>query len=158
MWPFKPNLSVEKLRGYRKIVINGMAFTIRKLNPLIDFRSDQIPQIFTDYESARARIPDTPQTAKKAQEDMYAVIHAGVVSPDLVPEGKKDGLNPSDLFRDPTMGLKLYYEIIYHSLNHFKGFKRLFFWIGIKLSLLMLYANGTVNGLAVYSLKKEKPA
>ena len=160
MWPFKPKQpTVEDLRGYKMITVNGMRFTIKKLNPVLDFPTDKIPQIFTDYQTVKdaPRPPSTLEAVKKSQTEMYDTIQAGVVDPKIVPVGKEGGFTPEDLFRDPTMGLKLYYAIIENSLNQFTGINKLFFSIGIKLSLLTHYASGTVRSLATWSFPKERP-
>jgi hypothetical protein len=127
---FSKKTTVEELRGYKKITINGMRFTIKKINPLLDFHSDQMPQIFTDFVSARpSALPTmTPETIKKYQEDMYSIIRAGLVDPVL----SKEGITAEDLFRDMEVGSKLYQEILEHSMNRFKGLKKLFFSIKSK--------------------------
>jgi hypothetical protein len=160
VWPFKKQPTVEDLRGYKKITINGMRFTIKRVNPLLDFHSDRMPQIFSDYESVREKpLPTSASEAlKKVQGDMYDIILAGVVDPKMVPNGKDGGFTPEDMFRDPTLGVKLYHVIIEHSLNKFKGLSKVFFSIGIKYGLLMHYASGMVKRLAVWSLPKETSA
>ena len=127
---FSKKTTVEELRGYKKITINGMRFVIKRINPLLDFHSDQMPQIFTDFVSARpSALPSiTPESIKKYQEDMYAVIRAGVIEPVL----SKEGITPEDLFRDMEVGVKLYQSILEHSMNRFKGLRKLFFSIRSK--------------------------
>lgn len=118
-----------------------MNFTIKRLNPLIDFTSDNMPQIFTDILSARREDPNRQRTTVeliKMHTDMYAIIEAGVIEPEMVPigsgdkRGKEDGITAEDLFRDPDIGYKLYMAILDHSLNRFKGIKKLFFSIRTK--------------------------
>jgi hypothetical protein len=143
----------------KNLKINGMEFTIKAVNPLIDFAADKIPQIFTDWVTARKiepKAPDVPDL-KKLQQDMYAVIQAGVDKPKLH-KNSNDGLTVEDLFRDPTMGVKLYYEILEHSLNRFRGLNRLFFSIGIRSSRLMLCASDTLSALQHTSLRRETSA
>lgn len=156
MWPFKKKDLKEKLLNLKNIKINGMAFTIKAISPLLDFPSDKMPQIFTDFVSARKVDPATVtvERVKKIQQDMYSTIAAGVVDPVIKPSGTKNELTPEDLFRDPSMGVKLYYAIMNHSLNKFSGLNHLFFSIGIKLSMLMFYASGTVKDLAHWSSKR----
>jgi hypothetical protein len=142
----------EKLLNLKTVNIGGMVFVLRPVNPLLDFPTDKIPQIFTDWVSARKVEPKVPDTndLKRMQQDMYAVIQAGLDSPKLYAKSA-DGITVEDLFRDPTIGVKLYHLILDHSLNRFKGLKRLFFSIGIKLALLTLYADDTVSRLQVTS-------
>lgn len=140
-----------------------MRFTIKKVNPFLDFPSDKIPQIFTDKQISQSPRPD-PNAYKMTFKNMIAFIEAGVVDPELIPigvgdkKGKEAGITAEDLFRDPTLGIKLYHAIYEHSLNHFRGLKRVFFSIGIKLSILTMYASDMVSALQVTSLKKEKAA
>lgn len=149
----------EKFLRLKTLKINGMVFTIKAVNPLIDFAADKIPQIFTDWVSARkveTKTPGAPEI-KKLQEDMYPVIQAGLEKPKLHRKSE-DGLTVEDLFRDPAIGVKLYYSILEHSLNRFRGLNRLFFSIGIKFSLLMLFASGMVSGLQHTSSPKATSA
>lgn len=137
MWPFTRAATVEELKGYKRVRIKGMRFVIRRLNPLLDFESDKIPTIFTAAHPRRGANktppPVTPEAAARAEQDMYAIIAAGVVEPALSP----DGLTPKDLFRDMQIGTGLYIEIVAHSLNVFRGLKGLFFFHRIKLLLWM---------------------
>lgn len=137
MWPFTKAATVEELRGHKRIRVKGMRFVIRKLSPLLDFESDKIPTIFTSTHPRRGANknppPATPEALKRAEEDMYGIIAAGVVEPAL----SADGLTPKDLFRDMQIGTALYIEIVAHSLNVFRGLKGLFFFHRIKLLLWM---------------------
>lgn len=139
----------------KTLKISGMEFTIKAVNPLIDFAADKIPQIFTDWISARKVEPKTPEAPdlKRLQEGMYSVIQAGLDKPKLFHKSA-DGLTVEDLFRDPTIGVKLYYSILEHSLNRFRGLNRLFFSIGIRSSRLMLCAGDTLSRLQVTSSPK----
>lgn len=149
MWPFTrrtPDVLKFKLNGIKKITVNGMSFTIRKLNPLLDFPPERMPQIFTEYLSKRPidynHVP-TQQEILKIQGDMKSIIMAGVLYPALVPigvgdmKGKENGITVDDLFRDPMMGYKLYMSILSHSLNFFHGLKGLFFSLKIRFWLWM---------------------
>jgi hypothetical protein len=131
----------EEIRGHKKIVVNGMRFVIRKLNPLLDFPDGRVPQIFTAYVSRRPAPATPPETTdaevKRAREEMCAIILAGVVEPRLAAEDAKEGIKATDLFRDPSLGIKLYFEVMAHSLNVFKGIKGQFFFLRIKLWLWM---------------------
>lgn len=145
----------EKLLRLKNLKISGMEFTIKAVNPLVDFPADKIPQIFTDWVSHRKveakplEIPDI----KKIQQDMYAIIEAGVDKPKLYRKAD-DGITVQDLFRDPAIGVKLYYEILEHSLNRFRGLGRLFFSIAIRSSRSMLFVGDTLSLLQVTSSPK----
>ena len=125
-----------------------MEFTIKPVNPLLDFPTDKIPQIFTNWQTARKIDPKAPEIPdlKRMQEDMYSIVSAGLESPKLSRKSS-DGIIVEDLFRDPAIGVKLYYAILEHSLNKFRGLRRVFFSIGIKLSELTLFASGMVSDL-----------
>lgn len=136
-----PQKLKERLQDLKKIKAGGMRFTIRRINPLLDFTSDKMPQIFTEVLSVRKEDPNRTRTNAellKMQEDMYSIIEAGVVEPQLVPigvgekRGKEGGITVEDLFRDPAIGYDLYMKILDHSLNRFKGIKKLFFSIRTK--------------------------
>ena len=143
----------EKLNQYKKIKVCGMSFTIRKINPLQDFASNEsMPQIFTYYITKRKVKEDNPftmQSLQKALNDMKAIIKAGVVDPPLVPvekdKSKENGITVDDLFVDEEMGAKLYIEILTHSLNRFKGLKGLFFSTKIKHYLYTEWQKNITN-------------
>lgn len=145
MWPFTRAATVGELKGYKRVRIRGMRFVIRKLNPMLDFEADKMPTIFTAAHPRRGANktppPMTPEAAERAEEDMYAIIAAGVVEPVL----SKDGLTPKDLFRDIGIGTALYIEIVAHSLNVFRGLKGLFFFHRIKLSMWIRWLNGMAD-------------
>lgn len=141
---FKKNPKKNDLQNVKNIELGGFKFTIRKINPLLDFTADTMPQIFTAYLTRRKfenATTTTVEQLQRANEDMKSIIMAGLVTPKLVPVGKgdargrEDGITVEDLFRDEDMAVKLYVEIFTHSLNRFKGLKGLFFSIKIKHTL-----------------------
>ena len=118
--------SKEKLRQYKTVKFAGMRFVIRKLNPIVDFSQGKMPQIFTSFISKRkpeGNQPISESILRKNQEDMKAVIQAGLIEPKFSDEG----INIDDILADSVLALKLYTEIIVHSLNVFRGLKGLFF-------------------------------
>jgi len=150
VWPFKKlnksEIFKKRLQGRKRIKIDGMYFVIKKINPFLDFSSENIPQIFTDYLSKRPIDPNkqpSMEEIRRIQDDMKRVIEIGVIDPRLQPVGKDEdrgrepGLTVEDIFRDPFLGYKLYTEILFHSLNIYSGLKGLFFSIKIKYWLLM---------------------
>lgn len=141
----------KNLLGLKRIKINGMRFTIRRVNAMMDFPAEKVPQLFTEIQSARKPDPTKPPTAEqvRAMRDvMLNYIEAGVIEPRLVPvgagdkNGKEDGITAEDLCRHEDMGMKLYWEILSHSLNTFKGIKGVFFSIKQRLLLSMLLPLG----------------
>lgn len=124
----------QELRGHKTVKVNGHKFVIKKLNPIIDFQLNEMPQIFTSFVSRR-KAEQEPDPALM-QRDMYKIVEAGLVEPELVPVGKGDkhgkeaGITVEDIFRDPEIGARLYSEIIFHSMCHFKGLKKVFFYLG----------------------------
>jgi hypothetical protein len=142
----------QKLLGLKRIVINGMRFTIRRVNPMMDFPLDKVPQLFTEFQTSRKPDPTKPPTVEQVQamrDMMFAYIEAGVVEPRLSPvgvgdkNGQEDGITAEDLCRDQDMGIRLYWEILSHSLNTFRGVKSLFFSIKQKFLLSMLLRLGS---------------
>jgi len=127
MWLLSKKPTRERLREYKTLKISGMKIVIRKINPLVDFAVDKMPQIFTSFISRRKTTPEqqiNEATLRKSQEDMKNVISAGIVEPEL---GKK--INIDDIMANTAMALELYTEVIVHSLNMFKGIKGVFFSI-----------------------------
>lgn len=145
--------SKAELAGERTVNVNGGKYVIRKLNPMIDFGASNMPQIFTAYQSRRPKdaAQETPETKARAVRDMYAVIEAGLIKPSLVPvgkgelRGKEDGITVEDLFRDPSTGARLYWEIVSHSLNRFRGLKGVFFSIRQSYALFIASRRSTAS-------------
>lgn len=149
-----------RLQGYKDIRVNGMKFTIRKINPLLDFSSENIPQIFTDFQSRRPETEKktaTIEQSKKTIQDIVNIIEAGVVYPVLEPlNSKEKGLpNALDLMRDFETGYKLYMEILAHSLNMFRGLKKLFFSMKIRHLLYSEWRETIKQNQLSYSFLKE---
>lgn len=131
-----------ELQGHKTLKIKGQRFVIRKLNPLLDFSPEKMPQIFSS-QSSRRKAPATPPEIdeKKVIADMMTVVEVGMVGIigagseiiALVPVGKaelkgrENGITVEDLFRDPDVGARLYWEIMSHSMDKFTGLKKVFF-------------------------------
>lgn len=116
---------IKKLRQYKTVRINGIKFVIKKINPLLDFAPEKMPQIFTDFQSQRPVDPDQkskPDSLRKNLESMGEMIEAGLVKPEI---GKDVELQ--DILTDTIVAFKLYTEILIHSLNMFRGLKGVFF-------------------------------
>lgn len=134
---FKKKYIKKKLNKYKTVRIEGFKFVIRKLNPLLDFEIDQMPQIFSDYIMTR-QPAKTEVGLQRAYNDMKMIVEKGIVEPEIVPVGKGDkrgteeGVTIEDVFRDEAIGIKLYIEIIAHSLNQFRGLRGLFFYQKIR--------------------------
>jgi len=132
-----------RLAGHKTFRINGVPFTIRKINPFLDFSGTTMPQIFTDFMSRRSPQGIDPISTQKMMDGMRLIIQAGIVKPPLVPIGKDSekgnelGLTLDDILRDMSVAMRLYSEIMDHSLARFSGVKGLFFSIGRKLSEFM---------------------
>lgn len=150
-----PRKLKERLQDTKKIKVLGMKFTIKKINPFIDFAPDDMPQIFTDFLSQRKPTTEPTQTDLiRVQKEVYKTVEVGVVEPELVRveqgerKGKENGLTVEDLFRNPEMGYKLYNEILIHSLNRFKGIRSLFFSIKMRYLLFMALRKSMANSLS----------
>lgn len=142
-------------QNVKTIRIGAFKYKIRKVNPLLDFTSENMPQIYTAYLSKRPVVSTeanlTIQQLQRFQEEMKSVVVAGLVEPALVPtgkgelRGKEDGITVDDIFRDEETAISLYLEILSHSLNRFKGLRGLFFSIKIKHALLIEWQKSTAS-------------
>lgn len=132
MWPFDKEPTKADLQAHRKVSLGGYKFIIRRVNPLLDFEPDRMPQIFKApslKDRNKANKPLKPAEAKKMMEDMVAVLEAGVVSPELVPtgrgskQGSEEGITAQDILRWDDVGADLYTEIISWSLVQYRGLR-----------------------------------
>lgn len=143
-------MTKEELQGHKRITICGSKFTIRKINPIIDFDLEHIPQIFSSFQSAR-KTEKTAYSESSLMQQMHRVVEAGLVDPPLVPVGKGDkrgkesGITVEDIFRDEEVGCKLFSEIMIHSLNRFRGMKKVFFSAKIRLEFFINWLKLTAN-------------
>ena len=152
MWPFSSLTPEEKLKerllDLKKIKVGGMKFTIKKINPLLDFPSDKIPQIFTDYYARRQNPKDFSQEdLERLDENIKPILKAGIYKPDIIPIDKENrwkekGLTIEDLFIDRELAYTLFGAILNHSLVQFKGFEKVFFSIRQKLMQLTAWLRG----------------
>jgi hypothetical protein len=135
--------SKADLQQHKRIKIHGHVYVIRKLNPLLDFKDGNVPQIFTNFVTRRKTEEKKPVGGeeRKRIEDMKAVIQAGLVSPEI----SKDGITVEDMFRDMEVAASLYLSIIEHSLNHFRGLRGFFFSVRFRYALLTASQDGTGN-------------
>jgi len=130
-------MTKAQLQGHKTVYISGQKFIIRKINPVMDFLPDNMPQIFSAMNGRRdmSKVTDP----KIMLDQMMRITEVAVVYPELVPigksdkRGKEDGLTIEDLFRDQEVGSKLFKEVMLHSLNRFKGIKSLFFYLKNRL-------------------------
>lgn len=152
MWPFGREPSKDALLGLKKVRVNGGVYVIRRLNPVLDFTAANMPQVFAT--SVPRRKPDPNPDAGKVLKDMMAVVEAGVVKPELVPvgkgelEGREDGITVRDLFRDQTTGSQLYWEVLAHSMNRFRGLRGVFFSILLSYRFFTASRKNTVSAPA----------
>lgn len=138
-----------KLQGHKTVHIDGQKFVIRKINPIMDFLPENMPQIFTSLNPRRdiSKAIDP----KVLLSQMMNIVGAALVYPDLVAigkgdkKGKEDGITIDDIFRDQEVGSKLFFEVMIHSLNRFSGLKSLFFSLKIRLA----YWIASLNAMGV---------
>lgn len=137
---FNREPSKAKLRQYKRIKVGGMKYTIQKINPVLDFPVNKMPQIFTDFQSKRKtdKVVMNEAVLRRNYEDMKSIILAGVVKPDLA-----DTID--DIMSDFTIALSLYIEVLTHSLNCFRGLKGLFFSTKIRRSMYISYQKNLTN-------------
>ena len=165
MWPWASHTK-ESAQSVKTLWIGCGRYKIRKLNPLLDFKPDDMPQIFTAYQTRRKQ--ERPSTTEaqlvKAQRDMMNVVEAGLVYPELVPigvgdkRGKEGGITVEDIFREPVVGEKLYWEVVLHSLNRFKGIKGVFFSTRLRYLLYTVQQKTTEENLSKYFSPTESTA
>lgn len=156
MWPFRRKATKADLQGWTKVKIEGWTFTIRKLNPIIDFPADRMPQIFAEGNPSRRPVPTrpVPGTEQHAIEDMKLVLHKGVVSPAVsLKDDPSASITADDLLRQGDLGIRLYIEIIAHSLRAFKGLKGLFFWARTRRALYTVLDKSMASVLQPSPLK-----
>ena len=144
-WLFGQKPTRESLHGHKRVKVGGMAFTIRRLAPLSDFPADRMPMVFSDTTRHEAVDMGNQSVIKRVQEDMRAVVQAGVVDPPL---NQKDGISVADLFRDPDVGYNLYSVIMEHSLLHMAGKRIQFFFLAAPLLRFTIWLRSTARGLA----------
>jgi hypothetical protein len=131
-------LTKASLNGYKTIKVCHSKFIIRRINPVMDFELEHMPQIFTAFQSRR-NTEKSPVSEKNLVEQMMRVVEAGLVEPELTPigkgkeKGKEAGITIEDIFRDQELGFKLFTEIMLHSLNQFSGLKKVFFSMKIRV-------------------------
>lgn len=145
------------LQQHVKVKVGSAVYTIRRINPVLDFPVERMPTIFSAYASARKVDPVKAAAAmdpRKSLEEMMMVVRAGVVEPALVEAGKGDakgreeGITVEDLFRDPSHGANLYLAIMGHTLDRFRGLKKVFFSRKIRLSQFTVSQALTAAGRA----------
>lgn len=135
MWPFSKAASKEKLQGWRTVRINGWKFTIRKLNPMLDFPPDRMPRLFGELTSVRRPVPESAAKVdeKHSLEDLKLTIVKGTVRPAIgLTEKDKADFTADDLLRNGDTAVKLYIEIMSHSLNMLSGLRGVFFYTRIR--------------------------
>lgn len=151
MWLLSKKPTQERLRQHKTLKISGMKFVIRKINPLVDFPVDKMPQIFSSFITRRKTTPEeqiNEATLRKSQDDMKNIIAAGLVKPEVTFEPVKPKDNKiaiDDIMSDSVLALKLYTEIIVHSLNMFKGLKGVFFSVRTKRAFYLSYRKNLEN-------------
>lgn len=149
MWPFSKAASKEKLQGWRTVRINGWKFTIRKLNPMLDFPPDRMPKLFGEFASVRRPVPEPAPKAddKQALEDLKLTIVKGTVSPAIgLTEKDKADFTADDLLRNGDTAVKLYIEIMSHSLNMLSGLRGVFFYARIRHWLFTAWLKSMEQG------------
>lgn len=169
MWFLGNKADKAKLQGHKAVVIFGHRFVIRKVNPLIDFREDNMPQIFA-HSLPRRKQPAEPapgsaeKALKRVADDMRAMILAGLVEPELVAagngdkRGQEDGITVEDILRQEDTATRLYWEIIAHSLNKFRGLKGVFFSLRLRYALLTAWPRDTESSHMKSSSNQEVSA
>lgn len=133
-WLFGSKTARERAGVEKVVKVNGSRYRIRRINPLLDFNSNDLPQVFSTIVPGRRAVPPaTFESMAQSQRDIALVLQAGIVEPPLVKVGvgaksnKEDGLTAYDLLRDFDTALKLYIEIVDFSMHRLCGLRGLFF-------------------------------
>lgn len=135
------------MQDWKRVRVNGWKFTIRRINPILDFPADRMPQIFAEAVSRRAPAEKPVKAAEdRALEDFKSFISRGVVHPlvGLKDDGKCD-FTVDDLLRDGDTAQKLYAEIMFHSLAAFRGLRGFFLSVKTRLSLAIAFQKNTAS-------------
>lgn len=135
MWPFSKAAKKADLQGWRTVRINGWKFTIRRLNPILDFPPDRMPKLFGEFVSVRRPVLGSvvQMDEKQSMEDLKLTIAKGTVSPAIgLTDKDKADFTADDLLRDGDTAVKLYIEIMTHSLNMLRGLRGVFFCLRIR--------------------------
>lgn len=151
------------LLGVKEVKIGKFKFLIKKINPILDFHPDKIPQIFTYYQSKRPITDKVPSELeiRRVYESMYAVIEAGLYEPKLSKMENGDnkwhekGLTLRDLFLEESLGYGLYIAIMAHTMNRFKGMLSGFFLRKIRHLLSIRWPLSSANLQPILSLGKS---
>lgn len=143
MWPFSKKVSRAALEGHKTVTIHGHKFVIRKVNPLLDFTDESMPQIFSAYITRRKEAEPRGGSLARIKRDVAVMLEAGLVEPKLVKD-PKEGITVLDLMRDEETCSKLYVEIVAHTLNRFRGLKGVFFSQQTRRALLIALQSAMV--------------
>lgn len=152
MWPFgRRGGFKEHFEDHLRIKVGGWPFVIRKVNPLLDFPSDRMPRVFTDFLSRRKGAQEKPpqddaEAMRRAMDDMAMMFKAGIVSPKVTDETEGgDSVPLKAIFYDMDAATQLYGSIIEHSLGRLKGLRGLFFSTRAKCLRYTLLLRGMAN-------------
>lgn len=140
-------MTKAELQGHKSVKIDGHKFVIRKINPVIDFPSENMPQIFTALNGRRDISKAIDPKVMLSQ--MMMITEAALIYPELVPvgkgekNGKEAGITIEDIFRDQDVGTRLFSEVMIHALDRFKGLKSLFFCLQTRFKFWIASQGGT---------------
>ena len=70
----------EGLCGIKTVRIGWSRFKIRKVNPLLDFPADSIPQVFTYFKSRRKVDPDQSPPVERQKKAAKEKVDAGAAN------------------------------------------------------------------------------
>lgn len=127
MWFFKKKETTlgDHLRGSKQIILKGIRFEIRKLNPMDYLEGGKVMQeVYATYKTDEEKKIDAKmvKNIEKIKAHMRDVIMAGVVRPELVrkPEDNPVAVCVDEIFADWELAQLLVAEI----LNHTYGRKK----------------------------------
>ena len=112
MW-FRSKSLAERLGENKKIKIEGINFTIKRINP-IDYLngSKAMLAIYDKYKVGKAAEAELEGYEKKIKEHLRDVILAGVVSPELSRKAEGEEIHIDEIFMINDLPELLYDAII----------------------------------------------
>lgn len=106
------------LDTHKKVRINGVLFTIRKIN-VLDFLSGAhvLHQSFVTYEQKRqaGKIQDFDRLKSRVSDHYGDVFMSGVVKPKLSRDPGSENVCVQEILDDSDMSEKLYFSIFEHT-------------------------------------------
>lgn len=123
MWPFKKRTLKDAVSETKKVVIEGVVFKIRRINPMSYMQGyDVVLQEISTYQVGKVASPENiDKSLKKTRKHWEQIILAGVVEPNIV--RKDDGMHTTidEILNNFELASKLYEAILYYAYGKKKA-------------------------------------